>query len=299
MIVKGSATLAVLFALVLASAALSAQAPVHPTPARPAVPASTAAQGPASPDCNGLPCEDQQPRVIVVPPAPVPVQWPWHDRILWAACLVLAIVGYVGLMLARSTLKQIERQSATAQETANSAVAAANAAVETAHAAVLHAQAILNAERPWILITAEPSRSAEGSFEITATNRGRSPGTITFAWDQLLFAPDEAHLPDVDELKPVESTARFVPMILLPGESATLKNFSREEARAACGSDEKFKSIESWEERLFLCGKVAYDNLLAPDGNQAHQTTWCCWYIHGKQRSALVPAGPRAYNAHT
>lgn len=300
MIAKGSATLAVLFALVSASGALSAQAPVHPTPVRPPVPASTsAAQSVAKPDCNGIPCEDQQPRVIVVPPAPVPVQWPWHDRILWAACLVLAIVGYVGLMLARSTLKQIERQTAAVQETASTAAAAANAAAETAQAALLHAQAILNAERPWILVTAEPARGVESSFEITATNRGRSPATITSAFDQVLFAADEAHLPEALELKPAESAARFVPIILLPGESATLKSIRREDVKGLCESEEKFKSVESWEERLFLCGKVAYNDLIAPAGKEAHETRWCCWYIHGKQRSALVPAGPAGYNSHT
>jgi len=36
------------------------------------------------------------------------------------------------------------------------------------------------------------------------------------ALDQVVFAADEAHLPGVPEFKPVESGARFVPVILLP-----------------------------------------------------------------------------------
>jgi hypothetical protein len=319
MILKGIAVFAVLLAMApaLLSAQTTAPPATHPqTPmAQPKTPAAhpqTPAATPhttspypvpapiqAKPDCNGVPCEDQQPHVIVTLPAPAPTPWPLHDRILWAAYLVLAILGYVGIMMALSTLKKIERHTAAAEATASAAEAAVTAATETAQAALLHAQALLNAERPWILVTAQPSHGVESSFDITATNRGRSPATITSALDQLLFATDEAHLPGVPEFKPVESGARFVPVILLPGEAATLKTFRREDVKSLCGSDEKFASIESWNERLFLCGRVTYTDLIAPAGKQAHETNWCCWYIHGKQRSALVPAGPAEFNAHT
>ncbi len=315
MIQKGWSTLAVLVALAASPALLSAQAvPPSPKPAvtHPAAPAVTQAAKPAAPtalsaaapaqsrpDCGGVPCEEQQPHVIVTLPAPAPTVWKWQDRVLWGVYLVLALVGYIGVMLAVSTLKKIERHTAASEVTASAAASAATAAAETAQAALLQAQALVNAERPWILVTAEPTRGVESSFEITATNRGRSPATITAAFDEVLFAPDEASLPAVPEIKPVESSARFVPIILLPGESATLKTFSRGDARGVCGSDEQFKNVESWSERIFLCGKVAYNDLIAPAGKEAHETNWCSWYIHGKQRSALVPAGPAAYNAHT
>jgi len=266
----------------------------------PATPAnSTTSPFPMKPDCNGGPCEDQAPRTITVQPPPAPIVWTLHERILWGAYLVLAILGYAGIMMAVSTLKKIERQTRLAEETSNAAFIAANAAAETAQAALLHAQAIANAERPWVLVTAEPTRGVESSFEITATNRGRSPATITSALDQVMFAADEMLLPDLPDFTPAASGARFVPIILLPGESATLRSFSRDDVRALCDSDEKFKSVESWEERMFLCGKVVYNDLIAPAGKGAHETVWCCWYIHGKQRSALVPAGPAEYNSHT
>jgi hypothetical protein len=222
-----------------------------------------------------------------------------HDKILWGAYLVLAILGYVGVMLAVSTLKKIERNTESAGVAAGAAEAAAKAAAETAQAALLQAQTILDAERPWVLVTAEPTRGVESSFDISATNRGRSPATITSAMDEALFAADEEHLQGVPEFRKFESAARFVPVILLPGESATLKTFSREDVKTLCGSDEKFAAIESWNERLFLCGKVEYRDLIAIAGKGAHETRWCCWYIHGKQRSALVPAGPAEYNSHT
>jgi len=244
-------------------------------------------------------------------PAPPPLVWTWHDRILWGAYILLALVGYAGLMIGVSTLKKIERRAAEAEEARSSEPVAVpvaapviapvvdTAAADMARAALLHAQSMVNAERPWILVTAEPTPGAESSFEITATNRGKTPATITAASDQSLFAADEANLEPQAEFTPVQTKSRFVPIILLPGESATLKSFSREDAKALSGSDEKLARLESWEERLFLRGKVAYNDLITPAGKEAHETNWCLWYIHGKQRSALVPAGPAEYNAHT
>lgn len=293
MMLKALAIFALSFAI--APALVSAQSASHPS----APATQAAAQTQPHADCNGVPCEDQQPHMIVTLPAPAPVVWPLHDRILWGALLVLVFLGYAGVMIALSTLKKIERHTGASEASVAAASAAAAAAHETAQAALLHAQSMLKAERPWVLVTAEPARGVESSFDITATNRGRSPATITSALDQILFASDEAHLPTVPTFRQTESKSRFVPVILLPGESATLKTFTRDEVRDLCGSDEMFAAVESWSERLFLCGKVTYKDLVAPAGKESHESNWCCWYIHGKQRSALVPAGPSEYNAHT
>jgi hypothetical protein len=302
MILKGLAIFAVLLALTAMPALLSAQAATHPSTGQKTLspyPTPAPAQVQPRADCNGVPCEYQEPKTIFVPSAPSATIWTLHDKILWGAYLVLAILGYVGIMLALSTLKKIERNTEAAEIAADAAQLAAKAATETAQAALLQAQTILDAERPWVLVTAEPALGVESSFDITATNRGRSPATISSALDEVLFASDEEHLPGAPEFKKFASAARFVPVILLPGESATLKTFSRENVRELCGSDERFALVESWGERLYLCGKVEYSDLIAAAGREAHETRWCCWYIHGKQRSALVPAGPAEYNSHT
>lgn len=273
----------------------------HPQTSSP-YPETAPALTPGKPDCNGVPCEAQAPNFVVTLPDPKPAPWPIHDRILWAACLILVFVGYAGVLFLRKieqNTRAIEGLAGALQESANAAAAAATAASETAQSALLHAQSIVSAERPWILVTAEPTRGVDNSFEITATNRGRTPATITSALDQVVFAAEEAQLPATLEFKPLESGARFVPIILLPGEAATLKTVSRDDMPALSGSAEKFSSVASWSEKLFLCGKVAYTDLIAPAGKEAHETSWCCWFIHGKQRSALVPAGGPEHNAHS
>jgi hypothetical protein len=86
---------------------------------------------------------------------------------------------------------------------------------------------------------------------------------------------------------------------LLPGEFITVKTIKREDAKTLCATDEKFKQIENWDERIYLCGKVRYDDLITPAGKPTHESNWCCWYIHGRQRSGLAIAGPAEYHLHT
>ena len=86
---------------------------------------------------------------------------------------------------------------------------------------------------------------------------------------------------------------------MLPGEFSSIVSFSRDDLKRICGSEETFKRVENWEERVFIYGKVLYRDLNATPEKQPHQTSWCCWYIHGRQKSGMELAGPPEYNAHT
>jgi hypothetical protein len=296
----GLAIFAAMLALTQAPAAAAVQTNEHAGANRPAPPhpasTITAPQESASPASNddraGGVRDEQQPRIIVANPPPAPLIWALHDKIAWAANLVLVIVGYAGILLAISLLKKIDRQTGYAET-------AAEAAAASAQAALLNAQAVLRAERPWILVTVEPSRSVENSFTVMATNRGRTPARIIATADQSRIAIDEKHLPSTPEYKNEKPGAPFTPIILLPGESAAIKPFRREDVKGLCDSEERFKRIETWEEKIYLYGKVLYGDLIAPAGSQAHETNWCCWYIHGRQNSGLVIDGPPEYNTHT
>jgi hypothetical protein len=195
-------------------------------------------------------------------------------------------------MMALSLLKKIDRQTGYAE-------AAAEAAAATAQAALLNAQAIIRAERPWVLISIEPSGSRENCFTVMATNRGRTPARIIETDEQVKIVVNEKRLPEIPEYKRKESSVHLAPIILLPGESTALKPFCREDAKGLCDSEERFKRIETWDEKIYLYGKVIYKDLIAPAEDQTHETHWCCWYIHGQQSSGLVIAGPPAYNGHS
>ncbi len=230
--------------------------------------------------------------MIVNMPPPAPTLWPMHDRVLWGAYLLLAILGYVGVMLALSTLKKIERLARVAES-------ASTAAKESAHAALLNAQVMIDSERPWVTVSVEPSRIGENNFNVLATNRGRSPASITETLETVQVAVEEQFLAIVPEYKNENKAGPPAPIILLPGESVRIRTFGRDDLKGVCKSEETLKRVQSWEEKLFLCGKIVYRDLVAPLDHQLHETTWCCWYIHGRQKSGLVMAGPPRYNIHT
>jgi len=219
-------------------------------------------------------------------------QWPLRERISWGAYLVLALVGYVGVMLALSTLKKIERNTVLSETTAQAALDASQAALATA-------QAILRSERPWILISVEPTINKLNSFTVTATNKGKTPATIATMIDEVGIKSDESHLPATPEYIEQQATQPMIPLTLVPGESTPIKVFSRDDVPVVCASEERFKRIENWDEKIFLHGKITYHDLVAPQGTNEHETNWCCWYIHGRQKSGMVIAGPPGYNSHT
>jgi hypothetical protein len=245
-----------------------------------------------APNCAEEPCDAQPAHITIATPAPAPAPWLLPDRIAWVARILLAVLGYVGIILALSTLKKIERQSHYAEVTAQ-------AAADSAQAALLHAQAIIRAERPWILITVEPSRGADNTFTVTATNRGRGPARIVSTIDKITSAVDQTHLPEQPEFDEVSPSTALSSVVLLPAESTGIKTFSRDEVKSFCGSDEKLKRVEKWEELILLYGKVIYRDLMQVGEGETHETSWCCWYIHGRQKSGMVMAGPPAYNMHT
>ncbi len=298
---KGLAIFAVLLALTQAPAADAAQTGGQGGVTRPAppvsvstanVPQETASPAPKADVEGGI--QDFRPQHIGVanpPPAAHP-GWTWQEKVSWAANLVLVILGYAGIMLALSLLRKIDRQMGYVET-------AAEAAAASSHAALMTAQAILHAERSWILISVEPSPSAENCFSIMATNRGRTPARIIDTAEMTRIALDEEHLPGTPEYGEEKPGAPFTPIILLPGESTAIKPFCRADARGLCDSEERYRRIETWEEKIFLFGKVIYRDLTAPVDSEAHETNWCCWYIHGRQNSGLVIAGPPEYNTHT
>jgi len=297
MISKGLAAAAVLLVLLhLQLLVVRAQSNTHPVPSASSTPAQ-AAPNPAggqaaSSDCVNGPCDYPPAHITIATPAPAPAPWPLQDRIAWAANVLLALLGYGAILLVLSMLKKIERQWKFVET-------AATAAAQSAEAALLQSQFIRHAERPWVLVTVVASPSVENGFTVIATNRGRSPARVVGIFNELKMAVGESQLPGIPEYSPVDPELPPFALILLPGEMTSIKSFCREDVKDVCGSEEAQRKIENWEERIFLYGKVVYKDLMAPTDEPAHETGWCCRYIHGRQKSGLVMAGTQEYNVHT
>ena len=173
--------------------------------------------------------------LTIATPAPAPAPWPLQDRIAWGANVLLAVLGYAGIMMALSMLKKIERQTKYVET-------AATAAAESAQAALLQSQFIRHAERPWVLVTVVASPSVENGFTVIATNRGRSPARLVSIANEFRMAVGESKLPGIPEFSPVDPELPPVSIILLPGELTTIKSFSRDEVKAVCGSEEALRA---------------------------------------------------------
>jgi hypothetical protein len=150
-----------------------------------------------------------------------------------------------------------------------------------------------------VLITVEPSRSIVNAFALTATNRGRSPARIVTSVDKITSAVDQSHLPAAPQYGDAEPNTALSSVILLPGESIGIRTFSRDDVKSVCETEEKWNRVERWQELILLYGKITYKDLVTLEDKQAYESSWCCWYIHGRQRSGMVMAGPPEYNRHT
>jgi hypothetical protein len=271
-------------------------APATPAAKQPAAPAPSVAPAPSAPGastnpaCTSGPCDYQQPHITIATPAPAPAPWSLPDRIRWAAEVLLLLLAYPAILFALSTLRKIERQTRYAETTAQ-------AAADSAKAALLFAANQARAERSWILISAEPTPGVTNGYSVVATNRGRSPARIVSLAEGMAIVEDEVQLPSAPVFK-TEARAPLAPILLLPGESASIKTFHRDEVKSICENPEQVLRVEDWEEKIYLYGNVAYIDLVAP-GEEAHETGWCCWYIHGRQKSGMIMAGPLEYNRHT
>ncbi len=320
MILKNLALAAALLLGAFATAMATAQtakpnSAAHPTttPSTTNGPAAQPAAGPATPagsptalpgsgpdgtspvptsECQGSGCDaPTTPHITIATPAPAAAPWPVQERISWVANLILVLIVYFGVMLGYSALRKIERQAHVVE-------VAAQAATDSAKAALMLAQAQERAERPWIMVTAEPDPGIRDCFSVMATNRGHSPTKIVTLVDSIATANDESQLPG-EPVFHAEPRAPRDPIFLLPGESRKIKSFRRDDVQTLCSNPEDMRRVEDWEVKIFLYGTVAYADLRVPEEDQPHETSWCCWYIHGRQNSGMVMAGPLEYNRHT
>lgn len=259
-------------------------------PAKPSEPAVSSLMPAENPGCAGGNCDLQPQHISIATPAPAPAPWSWQERVTWGANILLVVFAYIGIMMGLSLLRKIERQAQAGED-------AAEAAASNARAVLDHVQAIVRAERPWILMSVRPAQNIENGFAVVATNRGRSPARILSLVEEVLIAVDEAHLPAAPVYKDA-AVAPADPMILLPGETAEIASFSRMDVKRVCETAERLERVEKWEEKIFLYGNVAYCDLTAPEQEPAHESGWFCWYIHGRQKSGMVMTGPAAYNRH-
>jgi hypothetical protein len=291
----GVAAMLLCFGFIPAASAAQAGSPAPPKPVStspaPSPAASTAQPNNPNGSCEGSGCDVTPAHITIATPAPAPSPWPLQERIAWAANLILVLIIYVAVMLGIPPLRKIAAQMKFIEVTAQ-------AAADSARASLMYAEAQAQSQRPWLVVNAEAEPGPNNRFTIRATNRGRSPTRIVTLIETFALARDEADLPAAPVFQGEPKPPR-IPIILLPGESTELKTFSRDDLKSVCETAEDMRRVEQWEAKVYLFGAITYVDLRAPADKQPYETGWCCWYIHGHQKSGMVIAGTPEYNRHT
>lgn len=239
---------------------------------------------------SGSASDYPEPHVEHANPPPAP-SWTILDRVSWGANLVLAIVGYAGVLIALRLLSKIERQ-------VRSCVMLAQSATEASKAVLLNAQTRSKENRPWLMMNIEPSLEQENTFKIAVLNRGKSPARIVASAGRVAIAAGEKHLPQKPEYRAESLTQLKETIILLPGESSPIQRFGRDDLMRLCKSEDVLHRIEIWQEHIYLYGRIVYEGIPGSTDSQ-YITDWCCKYVHGDPVCNLVPAGSNEYRHHT
>lgn len=231
------------------------------------------------------------------------------DRTILCCTIVLTIVGVVGMGVGVWTLLAIKDQAETLHEhsaelrkLAEAARENAGGAKENAEAARLNAQALINAERPWLMVHIKeiPGENvAKTHFQLYAFNYGSSPAHVIACNGPSVTWCDE---PDKElSVPPDYGVWEWDTRFLAPKDSFPMRD-----------------AIEPWSERINFVTPRATQGIPTPGKSQLviyglleyrdgvtdtiHRTAFC--YRRKRDNFSemgghLVPCGPPIYNEYT
>jgi hypothetical protein len=170
----------------------------------------------------------------------------------------------------------------------------------SANAALLNAQAVINSERPWIVVTVKKHPLYSGSFIFLATNKGRTPAEFfsASAGDTFVNTPDD-----------LPTSPDYSHVLIRPNKTLLARNESFEiypEAGVSPSAMAKShylpKNSPSSNQILIFYGMIVYDDVFGkdrPDYTQ-HRTRWCYACLEGKRFIRTSPnRDPDEYNGYT
>jgi hypothetical protein len=209
----------------------------------------------------------------------------------------LVIIGIGGVFVAIFTLESIN--------------VSAKAAQDAAEAAKLNAQAVINSERPYLIVSIHPDlvKPATGLFTLACLNQGNTPAKViaVSAEPRVVNALDDLPIP------PVYSTDAGVPQLDLI--------VHKDDFPIGHGINPEVFLLERPTERVLVhqaraflvyYGTVVYRDMLYPESEPrgSHESQWCFVYRPRgdaafdaaaivSQPGTFVRYGPEGYNGYT
>jgi len=195
--------------------------------------------------------------------------------------IALVLVGIIGILVAIRTLDDLKTQTAIAGKAAN--------------AALRNAEAVINAERPWIIVTAKMTEY--DSIDVVGEIQGRTPANIISGWGNHLIVPSKSNLPDEPPygLEGIAVEHQFLAVPGRPPFSIYLEPVS------TLRLGERWEKLSNGDEHLFVFGRVVYTDMLTTDSDEKpilHETRWCFQLILTSP-PILLKSGKHGYNRYT
>jgi hypothetical protein len=172
-----------------------------------------------------------------------------------------------------------------------------------AQAALLNAQAIINAERAWVVMVIKQDKVRSRLFRIKAENRGRTPVKIVSASHECAVVKTEAEMSEQPQYRHGKKFAEGV--FLFPGESQVMTEFSRDHLRMpSIGEDREgeqdFQMAKDRQGLAIVFGNVVYRDILSSPKDPERETRWCSLLKLGDTADELfLTRGRDGYTKHT
>jgi hypothetical protein len=218
---------------------------------------------------------DAQQSITVGNLPPVTITRDCFDRWTLIFSALLTVVGLLGIFLAWRTV---------------------SATRDNAKAALLNANALINAERAWIVIKVESA--GKNKFHFRAVNEGRTPAIIT----SIRGFPRVVRLNRVEpplEDKEGESLMSTPPCLLPATASCTALFCNIEELRGTDSVEDFLRYIAGGLFEIWFYGRVVYFDVLEPAPQTPRQTDWFFWKLPVDDALPIVDPRHPEHNIYT
>jgi hypothetical protein len=179
----------------------------------------------------------------------------------------------------------------------------ARAAESAAEAALLNAQAVINAERAWIVVKIQKDPNSPPfpieNFMNVLTNEGRTPAVLRSIHIQHTFVS----LPDDLPVPPIYGPRWLVSIperTFVVGQNDLRIGIGLDPQKAIFLHQRKPTPADDAQEFLVWFGRIIYEDVFGAQGaatGELHETRWCYAWIAGEKR--FVPCGPAEYSRNT
>lgn len=209
--------------------------------------------------------------VVTQAPATVSISKSWEDWVMWGAQVILAIAGCFGIRYAYRTLKNIERQTKAGEE-------AAIAAKDSAETARLNTQAIINAERAWIVASVD--EFPIGVYRFWVENKGKTPARTVSFWGESRYVEMTDPYIEKPDVTTRGALLSFPPCLMPPGDKRLVWECHRSAIEEASGGGKGEQSRFAMGFGAgFIYGRIRYFDVLNAKPQEPHETRWLYWLI--------------------